>query len=73
MSFCENNFYKLPFCSIRKICKRKSVPAILAAIKRYIKGHINESVERQNFCHRTQQPGETFDDFLVSLCEFGNS
>lgn len=29
--------------------KRKSVNAIIDAIKCYIEGHINESVERQNF------------------------
>ena len=51
--------------------ERKSVTAIIiiAAIKHYIEEHINESVERRNFRHRTQQPGETFDDFLVSLRE----
>ena len=43
--------------------ERKSVTTIIAAIKHYIEGHINESVERRNFCRRTQQPGETFDDF----------
>ena len=26
-------------------------------------------MERQNFCRRTQQPGESFDDYLVSLRE----
>ena len=46
--------------------ERKSVTSIIGAIKRYIEGHINESVERRNFRCRTQQPGESFDDFLVS-------
>ena len=49
--------------------ERKSVSTIIVAIKRYIEGHINESVERRNFRKRTQQPGETFDDFLISLRE----
>lgn len=49
--------------------ERKNVSSIISAIKRYIDGHINESVERRNFRRRTQQPGETFDDFLISLRE----
>ena len=49
--------------------EQKSVDSIIRAIKRYIDGHINESVERRNFRRRTQQPGEPFDDFLVSLRE----
>ena len=36
-------------------------------IKYHIDGHINESVEWRNLRCRTQQPGESFDDFLVSL------
>ena len=47
----------------------KSVATIIVTIKHYIEGHINESVERRNFHHRIQQPGKTFDDFLVSLWE----
>ena len=47
----------------------ESVTTIIATIKRYIEGYINESVERRNFRHRIQQPGETFHDFLVSLLE----
>lgn len=38
-------------------------------MKHYIDGHINETVERRNFRKRTQQVGESFDDFLVSLRE----
>ena len=30
---------------------------------------MNETVECRNFCRRTQQVGESFDDFLVSLRE----
>ena len=47
--------------------KRKSVNAIIDAIKRYIEGHINESVERQIFEREPNKPGETFDDFLISF------
>ena len=32
-------------------------------------GHINESVERRNLRQRTQQYGESFNDFLVVLRE----
>lgn len=52
--------------------KWKSVTAIIAAIKHYIEGHINKSIERRNFHRRIQQPGETFNNFLVSLCELVN-
>ena len=48
---------------------RGSVTSIISAIKKYVTGRINESVERRNFRCRTQQPGESFDDFLVSLRE----
>ena len=48
---------------------KKDVAAIIATIKKYIDGHINGSVERRNFCRRTQQLGESFDDYLLSLCE----
>jgi len=43
---------------------RKSVTSIINAIKKYIAGHINELVGWQNFCRRTQQPEESFDDHL---------
>ena len=47
----------------------KSVASIISTIKKYVAGHINESVERRNFRRRTQQIGESFDDCLVSLRE----
>ena len=47
--------------------QRGNVAEIVAAIQRYVEGHINESVERRTFRRRVQQPGETFDNFLVSL------
>ena len=49
--------------------QKQDPSAIITAIKRHIDGHINESIERRNLRCRTQQPGESFDDFLVSLCE----
>ena len=39
------------------------------AVQQYVEGQINESVERRTFRRRVQQPGESFDDFLVSLRE----
>jgi len=47
--------------------ENKSVDAIICAIKQYVDGHINESMERRNFHKHKQQTGESFDDFLVSL------
>ncbi|XP_065908983.1 uncharacterized protein [Dysidea avara] len=41
--------------------------------RRYVDGHINETVERRNFRRRIQQPGETFDDFLISLRELAKT
>ena len=42
---------------------------IIAAIKYYIDGSVNELVECRNFRQCVQQPGETFDNFLVALRE----
>ena len=47
--------------------QRGSVDETIRAIKRYVDGHTNETVERRNFRQRAQHPGEPFDDFLVSL------
>ena len=41
-----------------------------SAIQRYVQGQVNELVERCNFRKWVQQPGETFDDFLVETCKF---
>ena len=49
--------------------QRSDSAAIIQAIKRHIDGQINESVERRNLRSRRQQPGESFDDFLVALRE----
>ena len=52
---------------------RGKVESIVEAMQRYVEGHINESVERRNFRRRVQQPGEMFDDFLVSLRELAKT
>ena len=49
--------------------QKRDSDAIITAIKRHIDGQLNESVERSNLRRRTQQPGESFDDFLVALRE----
>ena len=49
--------------------EKADIAAIISAIKKYIDGHINESVERRNFRRRSQQPGETFDYFVLALLE----
>ena len=46
-----------------------NVASIIRAVKRYVDGQVNETVERRYFRKRTQQVGESFDDFLVSLRE----
>ena len=53
--------------------ERKDVTAIIEALQRYVDGHLNETVERRNFRRRVQQPGETFDDFLISLRELAKT
>ena len=53
--------------------QRQDASAIITAIKRHIDGHINEYVERRNLRRRTQQPGETFDDYLVALRELAKT
>ena len=52
---------------------RNSVGAIITAIKRHVDGHINESMERRRLRHRVQQPGESFDNYLVSLWELAKT
>ena len=49
--------------------ERNDSSAIIAALKRHVEGHINESMERRRRSRRMQQPGESFDDYLVSLRE----
>ena len=38
-----------------------------------MEGQVNESVERRNFRRRSQQTGESFDDFLVALRELAKT
>ena len=45
----------------------KQPDAVIQAMQEYIDGHVNDTVERRNF--RRQQPGESFDNFVVSLRE----
>ena len=45
------------------------VTQIVDAFKTYAQGQINESVERRNLRKRTQQPGESVDDYMVELRE----
>jgi len=52
---------------------RNDVSQVMQALQRYVDGHINETVERRNFRRRIQQPGETFDDFLISLRELAKT
>ena len=53
--------------------ERKDVPTIIQALQRYVDGQVNETVERRNFRRRVQQPGEGFDDFLISLRELAKT
>ena len=53
--------------------QRGNAGHVVDAMTRYVERQINESVERRNFRRRTQQPGETFDDFLVALRELAKT
>ena len=53
--------------------QRGDARQIVQAITLYVAGQLNESVERRNFCRRCQQPGESFDDLLVSLRELAKT
>ena len=55
------------------VAQRKDATLIVAAISQYVEGQRNESVERRHFRQRRQQPGEPFDDFLVSLRELAKT
>ena len=46
---------------------------IIAALKCHVDGQVNETIERRNLRRRTQQEGESFDDFLVSLRELAKT
>ena len=51
----------------------KDTGEIIDAMQRYVDGHTNETVERRNFRRRTQQPGESFDDYLISRRELAKT
>ena len=53
--------------------QRRDAREIVRAIQLYVDGQLNESVERRAFRRRTQQSGESFDDFLVSLRELAKT
>ena len=53
--------------------QRWNAKDIVKAIGMYVTGQLNESVERRSFRRRVQQPGESFDDFLVSLRELAKT
>ena len=53
--------------------QRADQAQIIEGLKRYVQGRINVTVERRNFRQRKQAPGETFDDYLVSLRELGKT
>ena len=51
----------------------KKPSVIIEAMQRYVDGHINETMERHKFRRRTQQQGESFDDYLISLRELAKT
>ena len=53
--------------------QRGNAGDIVKAMGVYVIRQLNESVERRTFRRRTQQPGESFDDFLVSLRELAKT
>ena len=52
--------------------QKKDQAQIIAALKQYVDGRINETIERCNLRQRTRV-GESFDDFLVSLRELATT
>ena len=46
---------------------------IIKAMQRYVDRHINKTMEHHKFRHRTQQQGESFDDYLISLRELAKT
>ena len=53
--------------------ERADEAQIIAGLKRYVRGRINETVERRNFRQRKQASGEAFDDYLISLRELAKT
>ena len=46
---------------------------IITALKAHADGWINKTIERRNFRQRKLQSGESFDDYLMSLCELAKT
>ncbi len=53
--------------------QKKDQAQVIAALKRYVEGQVYETIERRNLRQRTQQAGESFDDFFVSLRELAKT
>ena len=53
--------------------QKKGVDVIICAIKNHIDGHRNESMEQYTPRRGIQQPGKTFDDYLVALRELAKT
>ena len=53
--------------------EKRDQALIIAALKQYVDGRINETIERRNLRRRVQQVGESFNDFLVSLRELAKT
>ena len=53
--------------------QKKDVDIIIHAIKNHIDGHRNESMERHALRRQIQQPGETFNNYLVALQELAKT
>ena len=53
--------------------QKKGVDVIIRAIKNHIDGHRNESMEQYTPRRQIQQPGKTFDDYLVALRELAKT
>ena len=53
--------------------QKKDQAQTIAALKSYVDGQVNESIERRNLRQRAQHVGETFDDYLVSLRELAKT
>ena len=43
--------------------------SVIKALTEYVEGSVNETIERKAFRKRRQHRGESFDDFLVTLCD----
>ena len=53
--------------------QQKDQAQTIAALKAYVDGRVNETIERRNLRQRKQHIGESFDDFLISLRELAKT